>query len=469
MNRTLPHNQGAEASVLGGVMLRRSTLDLASVAALGVDDFYNPKHQAVFMAMRNLEAQAKPIDPVTVEAELARLGKSESVGGLAFLGELALLVPSAENVDAYATIVGKLSTRRKVITALAESMDRLYSADDDDEDLNGEAGKAYAMAKLSAVETRSSASARTIGAVVKDRVAQLDRLFAARERGESALTGIPTGVVALDDRIGGYQPGIVTLVAGRPGMGKSSVLMAGCFAATAAGYGAHVFPFEDSDESLADRAMASASDVPATSIRSLQINRAEFGRLGSAMNLIASRKNWIMEKNPSPYVDDIIAAVRRDAASNGTRIAVIDYIQLLRGPRSRKYRASDREQELSDIGTELMLAARADGIAYVVGAQLNRDCERREDKRPAAPDLRGSGTLEERAKTIIMVYRGSHYGPAVIGTDEQTVNARGIRCDPYVPDGEEWSAVMELLVEKNSNGQTGRVRATWDGPTMRVS
>lgn len=462
--RILPHNLSAEASVLGGVLLRRAALDEPAVAALEVPDFYGPKHQAVWMAMRNLEATSQPIDPITVEVELQRLGKLDAVGGLAFMGELALVTPTAERTADYAALVGKLSTRRKVIAACSDVLDRLYAADEDDEDLNGSAAKTFAASVIQRVEVRSESTARTIGAVVKARLDQLDRIYEARQRGEDALTGVPTGIAALDEKLGGYQPGIVTIVAGRPGMGKSSVFLAGADAATAAGYGVHIFAFEDSEESLADRAMAGLSGVAAEAIRSMSINRGEMRQIGDALNALKARKRWLIEDRPSPYVDDIVRAARREQAANGTNLAIVDYVQLLRGPRGRKYRVADREQELSDIGTELMLAAREDGIAYLLGSQLNRDCERRDDKRPVVSDMRGSGTLEERAKCVVMVYRGCVYGPAVEGVDERR-DERG----EYLPDGDEWARMMELLVEKNSNGRTGRVIATFDGPTMRVS
>lgn len=462
--RILPHNLSAEASVLGGVLLRRAALDAPAVAALEVPDFYSPKHQAAWMAIRNLEATSQPIDAVTVEVELQRLGKLDAVGGLAFLGELMLSPPGLDHVADYAAIVGKLSTRRKVIQACADVLDRLYAADEDDEDLNGSAAKTFAASAIQRVEVRSESTARTIGAVVKARLDQLDRIYEARQRGEDALTGVPTGIAALDEKLGGYQPGIVTIVAGRPGMGKSSVFLAGADAATAAGYGVHIFAFEDSEESLADRAMAGLSGVAAEAIRSMSINRGEMRQIGDALNALKARKRWLIEDRPSPYVDDIVRAARREQAANGTKLAIVDYVQLLRGPRGRKYRVADREQELSDIGTELMLAAREDGIAYLLGSQLNRGCEQREDKRPVVIDMRGSGTLEERAKCVVMVYRGSVYGPAVEGVDERR-DERG----EYLPDGDEWARMMELLVEKNSNGRTGRVFATFDGPTMRVS
>lgn len=463
--RILPHNVNAEASVLGGVLLRREALAHPMVAALEVDDFYDPKHQAVWMAVRNLEATSQPIDPITVEAELARLGKSQAVGGLAALGELMLAPPSIERAGDYARIVARLAVRRRVIVALGDAQDRLYAADEDDEDLNGEAARSFAAAAIAGVACKSESGARTIGQVVKSRVAQLDQILEARQRGEDAITGVPTGVAVLDRRLGGYQPGIVTIVAARPGMGKSSLMMAAADAASAAGYGVHVFAFEDAEESLADRAMARLSGVAATAIRAGDLQRGDMGKIGAALNTLSSRVRWRLEDRPSPYVDDIIRAVRRDAAEHKTKLAIVDYVQLLRGPRSRRYRAADREQEIGDIGTEFMLASRDDGIAYLIGSQLNRECERREDKRPVVSDMRGSGTLEERAKCVVMLYRGCEYGPAVEGRDERA------RPDgsTYLPLDDEWARQLELIVEKNSNGEKGRLFATFDGPTMRVS
>ena len=467
--RILPHNVNAEASVLGGVLLRRAALDAPAVAALEVPDFYSPKHQAAWMAIRNLEATSQPIDAVTVEVELQRLGKLDAVGGLAFLGELMLSPPGLDHVADYAALVGKLSTRRKVIQATADVLDRLYAADEDDEDLNGEAAKVFALSSITKVEVKSSTSARTMGQIVKKRIGQLVELDEARARGEKPITGIPSGIAALDAKIGGYQRGIVTLIGGRPGMGKSSTMLAGCMAATAAGHGVHVFAFEDGEESLADRAMSAASGVPATAIRAFDIRQGEMRQLGEAMNSIMARKTWLVEDRPSLYVDDICRAVLRDLVANGTEEVVIDYVQLLKGPRGNRYRPSEREQEISDIGTELMKFARDHNLAVLLGSQLNRDCERRDDKRPVKSDMRGSGTLEERAKAVVLLYRGSENGPAVQGVDEQYVNADGYPCTGYLPLDDEWAEVIELILDKNSNGPTGRVRAHWHGPTMRVS
>ena len=254
--RTLPHNLDVEASILGGVLLRRECLDLPDVDRLTVEDFYSPKHQAVWMAMQNLKSQLAPIDPVTVEAELARLGKSDAVGGLAFMGELACRVPSPDNVARYARTASDLAIRRAAIVAAGEVVDRLFEADDEDEDLNGAAAVQYALRRLEAIDQRATSRARTIGDIVVERARQVYQLLGEREAGREVTTGIPTGIGDFDARIGGLSPGILVVIGARPSMGKSSLLLAIADNASAAGHGAHAFLLEDSTDRQADRALS---------------------------------------------------------------------------------------------------------------------------------------------------------------------------------------------------------------------
>jgi len=457
--RTLPSNLDAEAAILGGVYLRRGCLDLAAVAALEVEDFYSPKHQATFTAIRNLEATAKPIDPVTVDAELQRIGKSEAVGGLAFQASLALHVPSEHNVEEYARIVAGLAVRRRLISTCADVVDRLYHPDGDD--LDGEAGKSYAISALEAVSVASASSCRPISEIVIERMRALHRLASDREAGRAALTGVPTGIAELDRAIGGYQPGIVTTIGARPAMGKSSMLLAALDAATAAGLGAHAFLLEDSDEAQADRAIARDSRVPAQSIRRFELTRSDLAEISASVQRLRTRNQWHVEERAPRDVHALIRAVRREKRRLGTRLVVVDYVQLVAGSASRKYRAADRHLELDEVMTAMMRAAKEDGIAYVVASQLNRALESRADKRPTLGDLRESGSIEERSKCVLFPYRGAEYGPPVKGVDE--INGE-------LPDPDrEWPTLLEVGIAKNSNGQTGRVIAHWDGPTMRVS
>jgi len=197
MTRRLPHHTDAEASILGGVILRNAVLD--ELVDLCVGDFYDPRHRVVFSAMRNLEERATPIDIVTLENEIAKAGKLAAIGGVAFLGELTLRVPTTENVRSYAEIVREKSLVRDMMLIASSLVEQGYQPDLDAKDYLDEAESQV----FAATARRSKADDATpIGSLVARRVRELDDIAIARERGEHALTGAPTGVAKLDERLG---------------------------------------------------------------------------------------------------------------------------------------------------------------------------------------------------------------------------------------------------------------------------
>lgn len=459
MTRTLPHSLEAEESILGGIFLRNEML--AQLDALEVEDFYSPKHQAVFSAMRNLEAASMPIDPTTVANELDRQGKLAAVG-VALLGEVVLHCPSPDRVAAYAAIVVKHRVTRETIKAASEIVERLYTADDEIDEHQGEAALQWAQARLGRVANRSRSTVTTIGELVVERAKQLHRIVEDRENGKVSLTGFPTGIEALDRLLGGWQPEIVSILGARPAMGKSSVLLGTADACSAVGVGVHAFVLEDSRASLADRAIARVSGVPARTLRAADMNRQQFWDLDQGMRALKARSLWIVDDEVRHTADSIVASVRRNAEKNKTRVAYVDYLNIVE-PRDRR---TPRHEQLDEIMTTFMRAAKSDGMAYVVGAQLNRKCEERPNKRPGLADLREAGAIEERAKNVVFLYRGIEYGPPVKGIDWSPDDPAPHNREP---DDEEWAARIEFLIEKNSNGETGRVLGTWHGPTMRAA
>lgn len=456
MTRTLPHSLEAEASVLGGILLRNEML--ARLDTLEIEDFYSPKHQALFAAMRNLEAASMPIDVTTVIDELTRVGKLDAVG-VALIGEVAMAVPSPDRVDAYAAIMVRHRVTRETIRAASEIVDALYTDHGDIDEYQGEAALQWAQSKLSRVESRSDSTASSIGKIVAERMVQLHRIAEAREMGRPMLTGLPTSIAELDRILGGLQLEILTLIGARPGMGKSSVLMGIVDACTEAGIGVHSFVLEDSRASYADRAIARLSGVPGKKLQQVNLLRGDFEAIQRATSTLKRRQGWILEDRATLTAEEIVRAARRRAAENKTKAVIVDYMQLVK---KRDWRMSDNEH-LDDAATTFMRAAKDDGFAYIAASQLNRDCEKRPNKRPQMSDLRASGALEERPKCIVFLYRGAEYGDAVKGID---YGAGDDEDENYPSD---WERRIEYLVEKNSNGETGRVLGTWDGPTMRAA
>jgi replicative DNA helicase len=463
VSRVLPHNLDAEAGVLGGILLRNQVL--TEVPELEPGEFYDHKHKVVFQAIRDLEAAARPIDVVTVEHEIARAGKLEAVGGVAYLGELTLRVPIVENVVAYAAIVSELAQARAVALAASEILERCYQPE---LDVREYLDDAEARILKAAARRGRADDAVPVGALVRRRLHELDEIAGARARGETALTGVHTGIRALDEAIGGWQRGVVNLLAGRPAMGKSAVALAAAEAVAEAGDGVHVFSLEDSWRAYADRNLARRSGVPAERIRSAELQRQDLAPLMSAIAALRRHERWIFDDRGGLSAADIIRAVRRHRERLRTRLVIVDYVQLVRrNPRL------DENAALDEIMTAFAAAAKDDdgAIAWLVLSQLNRKVEERADKRPLLSDLRGSGALEERAKVAVGLYRGAYYHAEPqkeIDYDCTCVGKTPASACQHRPTDEDFERQLQLLLLKNNNGRCGRVFATWCGPTMEA-
>src|SRR5690606_13895860 len=373
-------------------------------------DFQSAECRFAWNAIRNLETTNAPIDVTTVADEIGKVATGrDGAQWLAFLGECALKVPTVSNAIEYAKRIRDASLRKRILTGLAEICDDAQR----NRDVTGADVLTNALRMLSRFDSELPDSASTIGQIVQRRLKELERLEQERMRGGSVLTGFPTGIAELDAKIGGWQPGIVSIIAARPGTGKSSLGLATADACSAAGFGVHVFSLEDGEAPYADRSMSRISRVPAESIRRLRLDRGQFRDLQDAMRKLGRRKGWLFDDRSGITADEIVRSVRRHKRDNNTKVVIVDYIQLVRKPHPRM----SAHEALSENITTLADAAKQDRIAYVVMSQLNRSLEQREDKRPMQSDLRESGSLEERSKCIIGIYRGSVYGDPQPGID----------------------------------------------------
>lgn len=432
-----------ETSILGAVFLRPE--NLALLPTLEIADFRHYRAKATWEAIRNLEARSQPIDTVTVADELTRQDKLDAVGW-DFLGECTLRVPTVANAIEYARRVKDMALKDRLLESLRDLVDHGKSAD-----VSGAELLTMALAHTSRLDAEQPEGASTIGEVVKRRVKQLEA-FA----GSSALTGFPTGIAKLDEKIGGWQPGIVSIVAARPAMGKSSLGLATADACSGAGVGAHVFSLEDTEEAYADRSMSRISGVPAENMRNAELKKGDVEELGTAMRKLGHRKGWLLDSRSGITADEIVRSVRRRKRENGTRVVLVDYVQLVKKPKGLS-----SHEALTEIVTAFSDAAKHDGMAYVVMSQLNREIEKRTDKRPQLADLRESGSLEERAKCVVGLYRGCVYGKPQPNVDYDPKREQA-------PSETEFEQQAQLVVMKNSNGRTGLVRARWHGPTTRL-
>lgn len=457
MARTLRHHAQAEAAVLGGIILRNDLL--VELDTLEITDFYLHQHKVVFEAMRNLETAQQPIDVVTLDAEIGKKGMREAIGGMAFLGELALHVPTADNVIAYARLVKKAAQVRKLTLASSDITERCYNPDADGDELLGEG-----IQLLSSIDSVRTDSGAPVGEFVKRRVRELEEQWAAQARGEKIWSGAPTGVKALDKRVGGYPFGDVVILCGRPGMGKSALALAAAEANADEGFGVHVFAPEGGWRMYADRLIARKASVGIERLRNGDISANETGSISHAMMRYGLRPFWRLDDAGGLTATDIVRSVRKWKRKNKTRMVVVDYLQILK----RRDGASENEA-IEEIVNTFGQAAPNDDIAWVLVSQLNRDVEKRPDKRPTMADLRGSGALEQVARMVVSPYRGSYYyDEPKRDIDFECNECRADARCPHGVDPDTFQKQAQVLILKNNNGQSGRVFANWNGPTTEI-
>jgi replicative DNA helicase len=441
--RTMPFSLDAEASILGGILLRNDVL--TQLDTLEVEDFYSPKHQNVFAAMRALEATAKPIDVVTVETELQRMGKLEAVGGIAYLGELALRVPTPDNVVAYAEIVADKAQARALMKASSEITDKGYDHEIEIRDYLDDA-----EAKIFAVTQRKDRSGpEPMKALIKQVFGSLDERFNSPD----GITGVPTGFADLDSKTAGLQPTELVVLAARPAMGKTAfALSIAQNAAIAGGWPVLVFSLEMSSTQLAERMLCSEAKVDASALRRGQLQRQDMTNLTYAANTL-SKAPILIDDTPALSLREVRARSRRfrtdkqlfENGPQGKRkfgLIVIDYLQLMRGsPQAAK---ASREQEISEISRGLKSLAKELECPVLALSQLNRSLEQRTDKRPQLSDLRESGAIEQDSDVIFFIYRDVVY-------NKET----------------ETPHVAEIIIGKNRHGATGTVETHFEGRFTR--
>jgi replicative DNA helicase len=440
--RVLPHRPAAEASILGGVLLRPEVLALLST--LEPDDFYDPRHKIVFEAIRGLEAASKPIDVVTLETEIERMGKLEAIGGVAFLGELALRVPTADNVEAYAADVVDARVLRDVAVRLSEIVEEIYL-----DDTSGEEIIHLTNASLMQIRVAAEAPVLTMGQLA---ATEADRVVAdvqARARGELVYAGVPTGVSAIDERCGGNPIGVMTLVIARPATFKTSVAMSFAKAAkTIADMDSLLCSYEDAGLSFGQRALAQETGFATERIRARKLDAgADLGAFVRGAGRAMARQESFLDCS-GWSVEQLVRRVRRENVRRVSlgkprlRQILVDYIQKMPTPEW----ARTRDEGVSHISRVLSTFASTDDLAVVAFCQLNRDVEKRDDHRPRLSDIRDSGSLEQDGKMIYGIYYPCKY-------------------DAKNHDESE----LYMLVLKNAQGAAGgELRLYLDAPTHSI-
>jgi replicative DNA helicase len=395
-----PHNEEAEASVLGAILLTEQALDgVLLEVGLRPDHFYRPRHQLIFRAMIRLKEKAEPeaVDALTVCDDLRSHGELEAAGGEAFVHSLPTVVPAVGAVFDYARIVRDDALMRGILETTRQIQAEVLAHRGEPSDLIERAEAAL----FRIGHDTGKAEIRSIEDVLHD---EMDKLVELSKK-DARLTGVASGFNDLDDLTGGFQPGNLIVLAARPAMGKSS--LATNFAENAAldhGVPVALFSLEMSETELAHRFLASQARVSSDELRKGRVKADRWPKVNSAAGKLAGAPLYIDDSSDLGVLE-LRAKARRLAARHGLGMVIVDYLQLMR-PDGR---ADSRVEQIGQISRGLKILARELHVPVVAVSQLSRAVESRNPPIPMLSDLRESGSIEQDADVVMFVYRDEYY------------------------------------------------------------
>ena len=373
--RTLPHNLEAERSVLGAILVQNDAFNLAA-QVIDSKDFYRDAHRRIFERMAALSERSHAIDFVTLKEELSRNGELDEVGGPAYVASLADGVPRATNVEYYAKIVKEKSTLRNLIYAANKILVDAYEADQESDLILDEAETAI----FAVADDRLKAGFVEMRDLVKENFPKIEQLFEQKR----LITGVPSGFADMDAMTRGLQPGDLIIVAARPSMGKTSlVLNIAQHVAAQPDFTVGFFSLEMSKESLFLRMLTSEAHIDSHRLMSGAIGQKDYGRIAHALETLSNMRLHI-DDTAGIGVMEMRAKSRRLQSEHGLHLLIVDYIQLMTG----RGRFENRTLELASISRSLKGLAKELNVPIVVLSQLSRAPEARSDHRPQLSDLR---------------------------------------------------------------------------------
>src|SRR6476469_1984786 len=424
--RTLPHNLEAERSVLGAVLLHNSAFNLAA-ELIDTADFYRDAHRRIFDKMVKIVERGGAIDLVTLKEELNRSGDLDEVGGPAYITALVDGVPRSTNVEHYAKIIKEKATLRNLIFSANKILATAYAGEEEADLILDQAEHAI-FAIADDMVRDGFVSLRDLAQGSLDTI---EKLHSRKE----LITGVPTGFTDLDEMTSGLQPSDLVIIAARPSMGKTSlVLNMAQHVGTRTDMTVGIFSLEMSKEQLFLRMLTGEARIDAHRLRGGFLGERDWGKLSQAIGTLSEAKIFI-DDTPSIGVLEMRAKCRRLATEHDLHLVIIDYIQLMQG----RGRFENRTLELASISRSLKGLAKELHVPIVVLSQLSRAPESRSDHRPQLSDLRESGALEQDADVVLFIYREDQYvDKAQAPTDNQ--------------------GTAEIIIGKQRNGPTGIVR-----------
>ncbi|MBU0619034.1 replicative DNA helicase [Patescibacteria group bacterium] len=423
--RIPPHSQEAEQSVLGALLIDKDAV-METSQLLRPEFFYDEKHRLIFEAIVGLYDERESVDVVTVSEVLKKNRALAKVGGRAYLTNLVNQTPTSAHVQSYAQIIKDHYTKRQLISMASRMVDEAF-------DEGMESGEVLEKAEKQVFSLSQKHLTRNFIAL-KDALAEsFDRLDELHKKG-SGLRGISTGFQALDSLLAGMQDSNLLILAGRPGLGKTTLaLNIAQHVAVKEKIPIGFFSLEMSKEELVDRLLVAQADIDAWRLKTGRLDDEDFSQLSDAMGLLAEAP-FFVDDTPGISLSEIRTKARRLQIEQGVKLIILDYLQLVHGRQ-----VDNRVQEVSEISQGLKNLARELRVPVLALSQLSRAVEHRGSKRPQLADLRESGSIEQDADVVMFIYR----------EDEEDLEK------------------LKLILSKHRNGPLGAIDLRFRGDRIR--
>ena len=433
--RVVPQDIVAEKSLLGAIMISDSILP-EILTIVRPTDFYEQKHATIFCAMMDLYDSHQPVDLLTTTSKLKQSKQLKEVGGAPYLAELSNFVPAASHAKAYAEIIEKASTRRRLINAGTRIADKAYEEDANVDDLVGQAEKGLFEVSDKIVKSDYTA----MDEMLADALEHIEDL----RKNKGSLRGLKTGFRDIDKKTAGFQKGDLIIVGARPAMGKTTFAQNLAYnIASINKKGVLFFSMEMAKNEIVERMISDVAGVDNWKIRTGNVSEEEFSRISDAMAEMDEIPIFI-DDTSSMTIMELRNKARRAMHDHDIGIVIVDYLQLIQG--SDRYKGN-RVQEVTEISRGLKILARELEIPVVALAQLSRGVTGRDDPRPVLSDLRESGSIEQDADLVMFLHRPDYYKQ---------------NDDNYEPTN-----ITELLIAKHRHGAVGKIELYFHPELLR--
>ena len=463
--KALPKNLEAEQAVLAAVLMNNRALERVS-DFLRPEHFSHPAHQEIYKLAERQFAASIPFDLITAKNYLDQQGVLETVGGVDYLSQLSSAGATVVNIEQYGRIVYEHALRRDLISLGQEITDKAFV-----EDLDTPVERQIEIAEQKLFDMATAGTSEReitpIAAALKTALADAEIAYKA----DGQLSGLTTGLNALDKSISGLHNSDLLIIAGRPAMGKTTLAMNIAFnAANAIAYGRAnknykgavvFFSLEMSSSQLAARVLSSQSKIPASAMREGTLTDEDFLKMSQYSNAI-SKVPLFIDDTPGMSIPMMRTRARRLARKHGgIALIVIDYLQLMTSPGGK--RSDNRVQEISEITRGLKMLAKELDVPVIALSQLSRSVEARDDKRPQLADLRESGSIEQDADIVMFTYREKYYLQNRDPSERLSNTTNNTMVETWQKRLERARGKADIIIGKNRHGRPETVRVAFYG------